>query len=39
VGYSDGQARANTAPPGPITAANSTLWVSRATRVRAVRGC
>ena len=31
--------QANTAPLGPITAANSTLWVSEAMRIRAVRGC
>ena len=34
-----GDVQANTAPLGPITAANSTLWVSDATRIRAVRGC
>ncbi len=31
--------QANSAPLGPITAANSTLWVSEATQIRAVRGC
>jgi uncharacterized delta-60 repeat protein len=34
-----GDVQANTAPLGPITAANSTLWGSDATRIRAVRGC